>query len=65
MIKFNIEIDEKALRVLVIAHLRDQLGNISLTAEDVKIEVKSKQNYKSEWEPAAFRARIDKTIIIT
>jgi hypothetical protein len=52
----NIELDEKLLRQLVINHLREQLGSISLKEEDVSIQVKSKQNYKSEWEEAAFKA---------
>lgn len=55
----NIELSEADLRGLVLAHLRDTL-NSELTENDVVIEAKSKQNYKSEWESAAFRARIVK-----
>lgn len=58
--KISIEIDEKKLRELVTVYLREQLGSLPFNEDDVKIEVKSKQNYKSEWEPAAFRAILNK-----
>lgn len=62
MSKLYIEIDEKTLRRLVINHLKELMCDIALTVEDVVIEVKNKNNYKSEWESAAFRARIDKSL---
>lgn len=52
----RIELSEKELRALVAQHLRDLLGDIAPRQDDVRIEVKSKQNYKSEWEEAEFRA---------
>jgi hypothetical protein len=55
-LKIRIEVNEDILRSLVINYLQDQLGAIAFKAEDVRIEVKSKQNYKSEWEQASFRA---------
>lgn len=58
--KIDIEIDEKKLRELVYRYLQDQLGSVDLDPKDVDIEVKSKQNYRSEWESAAFRARVHK-----
>ena len=60
--KFSVEIDEIMLRSLVLQYLSKSLGAIAtlLVDEDIRIEVKSKQNYRSEWESAAFRARIDK-----
>ena len=55
--RIKLQMTEEELTNLVIAHLSSNLGEkVSLTARDVKIEVKSKQNYKSEWEVAAFRA---------
>lgn len=59
--KIQIELTEKELRALVLARLRDELGEAGgrLADKDVHIEVKSKQNYKSEWESAAFRARVE------
>ena len=62
--KVQIIIDEKDLRALILDHLQSQLGESAglITPSDVNIEVKSKQNYKSEWEKAAIRAIIDRTI---
>lgn len=54
----NIEITEKELRKLVADDIEKRLGDIGFRTEDVHIQVKSKQNYKSEWEEAAFRATI-------
>lgn len=54
--KINIEIDESELRRLVFEHIRSKLGDAKINPKHVKIQVKSKQNYKSEWEEAAFRA---------
>jgi len=56
MAQFRIEISEKELRDLVDEHLRRKLGSCVFDEKNVVIEVKSKQNYKSEWEQAAFRA---------
>ncbi len=62
MAKVRIEVDEKGLRELVLVHLSGLLG-VHINAEDVRIETKSKQNYKSEWESGAgFRATIDKEV---
>ena len=54
--KIRIEIDEAALKRIIMKELRDSLGDVRLDEKKVQIEVKSKQNYKSEWDPAAFRA---------
>lgn len=56
----NVEINltETDLRALVLDHIQSKLGDIKLEPSDVKIEVKSKQNYKAEWEPAHYRARV-------
>lgn len=59
MIKLNLEIDSNTLRQLVIQYLNTIL-NYDLELEDIRIEVKSKQNYKSDWEAAEFRARVNK-----
>lgn len=58
----QIEITEKELRELVLAKLQFLMGELTLEAKDITIQVKSKQNYKSEWEEAAFRAAVNKTI---
>ena len=57
-----IEIDEKELRKIIQEKLIEMLPNTHIATEDVKIEVKSKQNYKSEWEQAAFKATYIKTL---
>lgn len=57
--KLHIELTEEELRELVVRHL-ESLLNVPLTEKDVQIEVKSKQNYRSEWESAAFRAIVRK-----
>ena len=54
--KIRVELDEKILRMLVIGYLEERLGSLSPKIDMIKIEVKSKQNYKSEWEEAEFRA---------
>jgi hypothetical protein len=55
--KILIELDEEHLKRLVVREIESFLGeDIELSTKDVTIEVKSKQNYKSEWEVAAFRA---------
>jgi len=54
--KMIIELDERALKALVIRDLQSVLGKVVLDEKKLRIEVKSKQNYKSEWEEAAFRA---------
>jgi len=60
--KISISIDELELRKLVHSHLQEKLGDVALSPNDIEIEVKSKQNYKSEWEVAAFRARVEKVV---
>lgn len=58
--KIAVEIDEKELRLLVVAQIQRIMGDVDVKPEDVKIEVKSKQNFRSEWEPADFRATVEK-----
>lgn len=54
----KIELDENDLKALVISYLHDTYNGISFEEKDVKIFVKSKQNYKAEWENAAFKAEL-------
>ncbi len=58
----HVELDEGVVRHLVEEHLRALLGEVVFDAKDVTIEVKSKQNYRSEWEPAAFRAVFQRSL---
>ena len=56
MTKVAIEVSEGTLKDLVVRYLEDDLGLQGIDKDDVKIEVKSKQNFKSEWEVAEYRA---------
>ena len=59
----TIEIDEKKLKELVKDYLQNICGDsISIMTSDIEIEVKSKQNYRSEWETADFRAKFSTTL---
>lgn len=52
----KIELNEKDLEQLVMDEIERRLGSIPIDTSKVTIETKSTQNYKSEWESAAFRA---------
>lgn len=54
--KIRIEVDETQVRRLVREYLEQHLGDLAPKTEDVRIEVKSKQNFRAEWETASFRA---------
>lgn len=56
----QVELGEEDLKKLVVKAL-SEIMNYEIKPSDITIEVKSKQNYKSEWEVAAFRARINKS----
>lgn len=58
--RLSVEIDEAELKRLVLNHVQEKLGDVEVGAQDIKIEVKSKQNFRSEWEEASFRARVEK-----
>lgn len=51
----QLTIDAETLKKLVLDHIQQTLGEVPLKREDVEIMVKSKQNYKSEWERADFK----------
>lgn len=54
----NVEITytEQDLKRLVMEDIQRKLGDVPFDEKKVVIETKSKQNFKSEWESAAFRA---------
>lgn len=61
--RIRIELTEKDLRELVHTELRKKLGDdANVTPESIEIQVKSKQNYRSEWETAYFRAVYDGSV---
>ena len=53
--KIRVELNEKELRELIINYLEENIGT-TFDEKKINIEVKSSQNYKSEWEQASFRA---------
>lgn len=55
----EITLTEHDLKQLVISEIARRMGELPLDVSEVKIEVKSSQNYKSEWETANFRARVN------
>ncbi len=58
----NFQLSQGDVTKLVHEHFRKLLGEVPFEASDIHIEVKSRQNFKSEWEPAAFRARLEKRV---
>lgn len=61
--KVKIEIGSKTLRKLVLDHIQQAMGEGVIVAEEnVVILVKTKQNYKAEWESGDFKAIIERDI---
>lgn len=54
--KIHIEIDENELRELVLNAIQERVTCADVKEKDVQILVKTKQNYKAEWEAGSFRA---------
>ena len=52
----KIEINEKQLIEIIINHLLEKVSELDFDKENLKIKVKSIQNYNSEWETANFKA---------
>lgn len=60
--KIQIEMSEEDVKKLVLEHLRTTLNNYEITLSDVNIMVKTKHNFRSEWENGNFKATINKNI---
>jgi hypothetical protein len=58
MFKIEAELDATLLKQLVVDYFESK--GLDIEPSNVIIEVKSTQNYKSEWEPAAFRAKVQR-----
>jgi len=58
MSEINISINEETLRELVVKYIAEKMGSVTVKKDDVHIETKSKQNFRSEWETAAYRATV-------
>ena len=60
MVKVVFELTEDDLRSILAEHFR-AIHRLNLEPKEIQIQVKSKQNYKSEWESASFRANFEIT----
>lgn len=58
--KINIEITEQEAKKIISDYLQKELGGVEIDEKQIIFEVKSKQNYKSEWEQADFRVKYHK-----
>ena len=54
--QIEITYTEKELKELIIKDIEEKLNLDTFNKDCLSIMVKSKQNYKSEWEEAAFKA---------
>ena len=57
-LRVNVEITEADLRKLIAEHIGMKIGH-PCEEKDVVIEVKTKANWKAEWERGDFRARFN------
>jgi len=54
--KIKIELTNEDVKQLIVRELADRVGNVTFKANDVKIKVRSKQNYRDrEWEIGEFQ----------
>lgn len=58
----KIKLSAKEIREAIHSWIQREIG-IAIYPDDIRIQVKSKQNYKSEWEEAAFRAHFESSKI--
>jgi hypothetical protein len=52
--KVSIKLDENDIRSILANYINNNYGT-AIAADSLRIEVKSKQNYRSEWEHASIR----------
>lgn len=53
--KLKIEYNTNDIKELILNDLRSKLGNLALEESQVTILVKTKQNYKADWEIGDFK----------
>lgn len=56
--KARVELTEDEIMEAIVDHIEFKLG-IELPAKDVRVLVKSSQNYKAEWEVAKIKCEFD------
>lgn len=54
----KVELSEPEIRAAIASYVADRTG-VTIQEGEIVIEVKSKQNYRSEWEKAAIRCEFD------
>jgi hypothetical protein len=54
----HITIDSKQLKKLIIKHIETEF-NTTVEEKEIDIEVKTKQNYKADWEHGDFKAELN------
>lgn len=59
--KIYVELREKELKQLVYNYIQDKC-EFPVKPEEIKIRVKTSQNYQGEWETGQFKAVLDKII---
>lgn len=52
----TVMLNKEDLKRLVLEEIKKRLGDLPFDMATIKIETRSKQNFKSEWEDADFRA---------
>ena len=52
----KIELSESDIKNIILDKIGEMFGDVPFDPVYLKIEVKSKQNYKAEWETASFSA---------
>ena len=57
--RLTVNINEKDIKQMALESLAAAMPLVPIPVEKVHFETKSKQNYRSEWEEAAFRISID------
>jgi hypothetical protein len=48
----TVTLTEKEIKQVLADHLNEKLGSLSVSPENISLLVKSKQNYRAEWEEA-------------
>lgn len=51
-----VKLTEDEIREAIAYYAEHKLNSIPINSNDVHVQVKSKQNWRSEWEDAAFKA---------
>jgi len=58
--KITVQLSEQDIKNLILKKFQDEMPNCHVEKKDITILVKSKQNYKSEWESATIKASIER-----